>query len=127
MSSGPVGANLLHVPERLLIEPEGAVLASRVIWATSAWSRMRGLIGKPMLGEGEALILVPAPQIHTFGMAYAVGVVFCDSDWQVVRVVPNLRPWRVSPRVGAARYAIELGAGAASPDLLGRGLALDRY
>jgi hypothetical protein len=74
---------------------------------------MKGLLGGPELGDGEALVLCPAAQVHTFALGFDIDVVFCDQAL-VVRRVRCLRRNRVSPWVSGACYAIELRAGAAS-------------
>jgi CBS domain-containing protein len=48
--------------------------------------------------------------VHTFFMRYAIDVVFVDADQVVLRVVPNLRPWKWATCRGA-RDVVELRAG----------------
>jgi uncharacterized membrane protein (UPF0127 family) len=108
---------------RILIEPTGEALASDAEWARSLWHRLRGLIGRPRLLPGQALIIEPGPQVHTFGMRYALDVVFCTRSWKVVSVA-RLEPWRMSRFVRGARYAIELPAGSAPADLEGATLTV---
>ena len=111
--------------EELLL-PDGEVLARRVVWARSARSRARGLIGRPPLADGEALVLTPGRQVHTFGMRYAIDVVFCDADWRVRRVVRGLRPRRVTRWVARTRYLVELPYGASARVAPGARLVLRR-
>ena len=91
----------------------GRPVADRLIWAISARERARGLIGRPPLGPGEALIIQGASQVHTFGVRGAIDVVFCSESWVVVHVVIQMKPFRISKWVRGARYAIELPARAA--------------
>lgn len=88
--------------------------AWRVRLAETVGARMRGLVGRPPLGPGEGLLLVPASQVHTFGMSYAIDVVFCDRDMRVLRVLRSLPPRRVSLYLFRARSVLELPAGAAA-------------
>ncbi|MNT89662.1 hypothetical protein D3C86_2144230 [compost metagenome] len=46
-----------------------------------------------------------------FFMNYPIDVVFLTKDRVVERLLPNLRPWRVSPVVLAAKETLELPAG----------------
>ena len=75
---------------------------------------MRGL-GGTQVSLGQALVLEPAKQVHTFGMSYPIDVLYCDRRWVIEHVVRNLSPQRVTKIVSNARYAIEL-AGSAIPD-----------
>lgn len=93
----------------------GEVLAEL---AATLGGRLRGLLARPPLAPGEALVLTPAAQVHTLFMTYAIDVVFCAPDWSVLRVVRGLRPWRVTRWVRRARYALELPAGGAPAGLV---------
>ena len=89
---------------------DGRPIADSIVWARKPSDRMRGLLGRP-LTEGQALVIAGARQVHTFGMRYAIDVLFCDDGWVVRHRVARMAPRRVTRRVGGARYAIELPAG----------------
>lgn len=94
-----------------IVLPCGRVLAGTVTWARTPRERARGLIGTAEPAPGAALVIERAPQVHTFGLAYPIDVVFCDRDWRVLRAVRRLRPRRATRWVWGARYAIEMAAG----------------
>lgn len=119
----PPASNLIHVTQRLTHASSGVVLAERIRWARSIPARARGLIGS-RLDPLEGLILQPGNQVHTFFMSTAIDVVFCDQDWRVLHVVPQMPPWRITQWVRGARYVIELPPGAASGVELDDALAL---
>ena len=79
--------------------------------ADTHWTRLRGLLGTSSLTAGAGLWIRPCRQVHMFGMRYAIDVVFLDDADRVVGLTEDLRPWRVSPLVKAARSVIELPAG----------------
>lgn len=81
--------------------------------ADTVSSRMRGLLGRKELEQGAGLLLRPAPSIHTAFMRFAIDVVFLDRDGLVLKIVPELRPWRAAACRGA-RQALELAAGEAA-------------
>jgi uncharacterized membrane protein (UPF0127 family) len=85
---------------------------------------MRGLLGRHGLAPDEGMLFRPAGSIHMFFMRFPIDVVFCDADLTVLKVVPNLQPWRLAGAWGA-KVTIELAVGAAHG--LGRGdrLVLD--
>ncbi|MCX5789871.1 MAG: DUF192 domain-containing protein [Elusimicrobia bacterium] len=91
---------------------KGRPLASRVERADTAASRSRGLLGKERMQAEEGLWIVPCPMIHTFFMRFPIDVVFLDRRLKAVRVIENLKPWRVSPWVFAAHSVLELAGGA---------------
>jgi len=62
--------------------------------------------------------------VHTFFMLFPIDVVFLDRKLEVVRVVPELPPWRTVWRRGAASV-VELAAGRAEACGLAVGDHLD--
>ena len=99
-------------------------LCERCIVARSAFARAKGLLGRSGLQRGEGLLLLREPSIHTFFMRFPIDVVFFDSEFVVLKVVPGLRPWRVASRRGA--YGVlELPAGSVSPELVGEQIVVE--
>jgi uncharacterized membrane protein (UPF0127 family) len=70
---------------------------------------MRGLLGRPGLDPGHAMLLERANSVHTFGMRFPILVAFLDRDYRVLQT-RVLRPGRIV-RNGRARHTLELGAG----------------
>ena len=84
----------------------------RVLVAESAWTRMVGLLGRAALPPDEGLMLSPAWSIHTWCMRFPIDVIFLDTDHRVLRVVAEMRPWRLVS-VRRAHAVVELAAGRA--------------
>jgi hypothetical protein len=109
---------------RLYNETRGIVLAERVFAADNFFSRLRGLIGYPPLERGTVLWIKPCQQVHTHFMHRPLQVVFVDRDMHVVRVIRELRPWRVSPWVRGAHSALEASTAEELPVLEGEALSV---
>ena len=109
--------------QSLVLPARGQVVATRLLLARTPAARMRGLIGRP-LDVGEALLLCPCRQVHTFWMRYAIDAVFCDRHLNVVHVVREMHPRRVSTVRWDASCVIELEAGAANAVRVGDGLRI---
>jgi uncharacterized membrane protein (UPF0127 family) len=97
---------------RLELE-SGEVVCEDCVVADSTLTRMRGLLGRSSLEPGEGILLRPAGSIHTFFMRFPIDVVFCDRDLKVLRVVPDVPPWRMR-MARRAKLTIELAAGEAA-------------
>lgn len=82
--------------------------------ADTAWTRMRGLLGRPPLQRGEGLWIRPSNGVHTIGMKYAIDVLFLDSRKRVVDLYENLRPFRFTKIRFDTRSVVELPAHAIS-------------
>lgn len=106
-----VRGNLLQVTAVPSLLLSGEVIAHQVRIAGSARRRLRGLVMRPSLSPGEALVLEPAKQIHTFGMRFEIDAVFCDQDWTCVHLVRGLGPCRITRWVRDARRVVEMAAG----------------
>lgn len=85
-------------------------VASSVEIAATRPSRRRGLLGRDRLDEASAMLLAPCAAVHTAGMRFAIDVVFVDRQGYAVKVVQDLRPWRIALATGA-RAVIEMAAG----------------
>jgi uncharacterized membrane protein (UPF0127 family) len=99
--------------ETKLQDEDGNVVCERCTLARNPYSRMRGLLGRTGLAQGEGLLLQPAGSIHTFFMRFPIDAVFLDRERRVVDIAPNVRPWRTA---GAkrSRAVLELAAGEAA-------------
>lgn len=97
--------------QTLIEQDSGRVLLDRLCIADRFFDRLKGLLGHPPLGPQDGLWLEPCNSVHMFGMRYALDVVFLDAEGRILRLIPQLRPWRASPIVPRAKVAIELAPG----------------
>src|SRR6187397_2160327 len=77
---------------------DGRVVCEHLLVAARPLRRMRGLLGRSGLSEGEGILLRPAGSIHTFFMRFPIDVVFLDGDLVVLGIEPSLGPWRTAGR-----------------------------
>jgi uncharacterized membrane protein (UPF0127 family) len=88
----------------------GGIVCERCVVASTPLRRMRGLLGRAELSEGEGILLRPASSIHCWFMRFAIDAVFLDRDLVVLRVAEHVKPWRMRSRRGATSV-LELAAG----------------
>lgn len=67
----------------------------KVVVARTFLERARGLIGRATLGPDEGLLIPHCNAIHTCFMRFAIDATFLDAEDRVVKVVRNIRPWRL--------------------------------
>ena len=96
-----------------LVRGDGRVVCDRCVLADTAARRMKGLLGRSGIDEGEGLLIRPAGSIHMFFMRFPIDAVFLTGELRVLKVVANLRPWRIAAARGA-KQVLELGAGEAA-------------
>ena len=96
---------------RIINQTRGTEVATDVRWATNAWPRLLGLMGRPDLPGGHALVFPGEKGIHTHFMRFAIDVVFYDPDGRVVALAHAMAPWRSSEYHRTAAGVIELPSG----------------
>ena len=95
-----------------LLREDGAVVCERCVVADNPWTRMKGLLGRRRLDDGEGLLIRPTGSIHMFFMRFAIDAVFLDRDMRVLKVSSDLKPWRMAAKKGS-KQVLEIAAGEA--------------
>jgi len=101
-------------PFRILNVSRGTVIAETARAADNPWSSFLGLMGKPALPAGEALLITPSSSIHTHFMRFAIDVLYVNKDDVIVGIDRDLRPWRFGRFYKQVRYVVEMAAGGAA-------------
>lgn len=63
--------------------------------ARTFWQRFMGLMGRKSLQPGEGMLILKCNSIHTCFMRFPIDATFLDEHDNVVKVVRNIRPWRL--------------------------------
>lgn len=102
-------------------------LSLKVRRARTIFQRARGLMLTKRMPSGfDGLLLEPCHAVHTFGMNYAIDIVFIDKHLHVLKVVEKVPPLKPYIACRNAYGVLELGAGCASGYSLGQKIEL-RY
>lgn len=99
---------------QLINKTNGSILANNVEMAGNFTKRLKGLMGRPVLKRGEAMILYPCSSIHTFFMNFPIDVLFIDRNAVVLKTIENMKPYRISPVIKESYMVVELPAGCLS-------------
>lgn len=107
---------------RTINQTRGTVLCACVEEAKSVGARGKGLMGRTGLAQGSGMLigcgpLLPVMWIHTFFMRFPIDIVFLDRADKIIRVMPGVKPWRVTAPVFGAHRVLEIEAGAAERNL----------
>ena len=95
----------------LLNARTGQVIASRPTAAVDSATRRTGLLKHDKMPDGFALIIAPCNAVHTFGMRFAIDLLFVAKDGTVLKVCHAVPRRRIAASWGAFA-TIELASGA---------------
>lgn len=94
------------------VKTENAVLAPGARLADSFFTRLRGLMFRRELADGEALLLKNCSAIHCCFMRFVIDAVYLDAEMRVVGK-ETVRPWHIGGRFRGAKHVLELAEGGA--------------
>jgi uncharacterized membrane protein (UPF0127 family) len=92
-------------------QTRNTVLADRMEVADTAAKRRTGLLKHTRLEPGQGLWIVPCEAVHSFGMKFAIDVVYIDRKKKVRKTRPAMVPRRISGCL-LAHSVLELPVGA---------------
>ncbi|MCA0987528.1 DUF192 domain-containing protein [Guptibacillus algicola] len=75
-------------------------------------TRLRGLMFRKRPLDLEALLITPCNSIHMCFMHFPIDAVFLNKENHVIKLIPNLKPWRFVLPVKDAHSVLELPCGA---------------
>lgn len=67
-----------------------------VLIADTAALRLKGLLGRNQITSEQGLLITPCNSVHTIGMKFPIDVLYLNKNNQIVKVVSNMKPLRMS-------------------------------
>ena len=93
------------------------ILSNDILIADTLVTRLIGLMFKKQLTGAEGLLINPCNSIHTFFMRYSLDIIFLSSDNKVIKIIRDLKPWRMTWIYFRAKKTLELPAGKLPSDV----------
>ena len=87
------------------------VIVKRLQLADSFATRLVGLMFKGPPADKDGLLFEDCRSLHTHFMIYPLDVVFLDKNDRVVRVIKEMKPWRMTRPYFKASKAFEVKVG----------------
>ena len=87
------------------------VIGDQIEVADTSSTRLFGLLGKKHLDTGKGLWIRPSSGVHTFFMSIPIDVIGLDKNRTIIKLWPNLVPWRVTSVSTKLHSVVELPAG----------------
>ena len=95
----------------MMIKKNQWEIASDVVIADTFLSRARGLMFRKQMNNFDGMLITPCNSIHTFGMNFPIDVIFLSKTFEVVKVLENLKPYRMTRPYFSASQVLELKSG----------------
>ena len=95
-------------------------IGARIAVADHGARRRKGLLGRNGLDPGEGLWIVPCEAVHTFGMRFAIDLIYLDRNKRVVKTRQSVGAARISGSL-SAHSILELPPGTVSATETQRG------
>lgn len=96
---------------KILNLSQDTILLENIKIADSFFTRLKGLLGRTELLQGEGLIIKPCNSVHTIGMKFPIDVAFVDKNHIVNHIIIKMNSGKFSPIIKKAAYVIEARAG----------------
>jgi uncharacterized membrane protein (UPF0127 family) len=93
------------------------ILAKDVLIAEAMIDRLIGLMFRKQLIGSDGLLIDPCRSIHTFFMRYSLDIVFINKKNKVIKIIRDIKPWRMTWIYFRANKTLELPAGKLPSDL----------
>lgn len=87
------------------------VIGDSIEVADTSATRLFGLLGRKSLDTGKGLWIKPSSGVHTFFMSIPIDVIGLDKNRKVIKLWPNLVPWRLTSVSFKLHSVVELPAG----------------
>jgi len=87
------------------------VLVEQGAIADNMITRVKGLLGRTGLEPGDGLLITPCSSIHSMWMRFRFDAVFISREGEVVHLMEDMAPWKMSPMVWKAKSVLVLPSG----------------
>jgi uncharacterized membrane protein (UPF0127 family) len=88
------------------------VLGEAIEVADTAVRRVKGLLGRECLEDGQGLLFKQCSSLHTLFMRFPIDILFIDKQGKVLKSRSDVRPFKFVASPWKAYYALELPSGA---------------
>lgn len=90
---------------------DGNVIVDDVMVATHTIDRMRGLMFRDEMPSCKGFLIDPCNSIHTFFMRFDLDIAFMSKENEIVALVREMKPWRLTKLYFKSRKVLEMRAG----------------
>lgn len=89
-----------------------STLGEAIEVAATSVQRVKGLLGRDTLADGQGLLFKHASSLHTFFMQFPIDIVYADKNGKVLKMARAVKPFKLVAAPLRCFYALELPVGA---------------
>jgi len=93
---------------KVINQTKNKVVCENCGLADTLYTRIKGLLGRKSLGADEGLLITGCRSIHMLFMRFPICAIFIDKENVAVKIIENIKPWRISGIYFRADRVIEL-------------------
>jgi uncharacterized membrane protein (UPF0127 family) len=90
----------------------GTILGEAIEVAQTAAQKVKGLLGRECLEDGQGLLFKGAGSLHTLFMRFPIDIVYADKKGKVLKLAEGVGPFKLVGAPLRCHFALELPAGA---------------
>ncbi|OUR93702.1 hypothetical protein A9Q84_19765 [Halobacteriovorax marinus] len=87
------------------------ILCKKAKIAKSFSDRLVGLMFKKHMKNFDGLLITQCNSIHTMFMRYKLDLIFLDKNLNVIKIIENIKPWRMTLMYFKSTQVLELEGG----------------
>tara|TARA_Y100001958_G_C21223771_1_gene549126 strand:- start:1037 stop:1390 length:354 start_codon:yes stop_codon:yes gene_type:complete len=104
---------------KLVCKDKNMILGEKVFIASSFFERLKGLMFDDKLGKDfDGMLIKHCNSIHTFFMNYEIDVLFLNRNLEVIKILREIKPWRITKIYFSASQVLELKGGSLSSKIV---------
>jgi uncharacterized membrane protein (UPF0127 family) len=89
-------------------DKRGSVLGEAIEVADTASRRVKGLLGRECLEDGQGLLFKQCSSLHTLFMRFPIDIAFMDKKGKVLKMRSAVKPFKFVAAPLRSYYALEL-------------------
>ncbi len=96
---------------KIIHAPTKKEIAAQVKVVNGFFDRLVGLMFKKDMRGFDGLLIDPCNSIHTCFMRYSLDIIFLNDHNEIIKIVRNIKPWRMTRIYFNATKVLELKSG----------------
>jgi len=99
----------------IICEAKKITLSENAKLANGFFDRLLGLMFKQNMNDFDSMLFMYSMSIHTCFMKFNLDIIFLDASNNIIKIISNMKPWRMTGIYLKSSKVIEFKAGTIDP------------